>query len=74
MIDSTVPETTTTTVDQAETSLKSRHHEQLTAWLIVLASLILVFLVYKIVMIELEVHGLLDHMLVYTVEEAPSKS
>jgi hypothetical protein len=60
MIDSTVPEIANTSVPQAKTEPISEPREQMLSWLIVVASVLLLFLIYRLVMLELEVQVLLD--------------
>jgi len=63
MIDSTMPEIATRTVNQDETKPTSEPRERVVSWLIVGASLLLAYLVFRLVMLELDVHGLLDELL-----------
>ena len=74
MIDSPMPELATRTVNQDETHPPARHREPLTSWSIVMASTILALLVCKIVMLELEVHNLLDELLGMAGQAPLSKS
>ncbi len=60
LIDSTVPETHEADAGQTETQRNSEFRNHLTGWLILAACAILALLICKIVMLELEVHGLLD--------------
>ena len=74
MIDSPMPEVATRTVNQDEPQPPTGYREPLISWLIVMATTILAFLVCKIVMLELEVHSLLDQLLAMAGQAPLSKS
>lgn len=63
IIDSTMTEIPDTAVNQAETQQNSEPRKQLTGWLIVAATTILAYLIFRLVMLELDVHSLLDDLL-----------
>jgi hypothetical protein len=62
MIDLAVPESANTTAPQAETGPISDTRERGVGWLIVAATVMLLFLAFKLVMLELEVQVLLDDL------------
>ena len=63
IIDSTMTEISDTTASQAETQQDSEPGKQLTGWLIVAATTILAYLIFRLVMLELDVHSLLDDLM-----------
>lgn len=74
MIDTPRPEIERPIVHLAETQPASEPREQLVSWLIVGASFLMVYLVFRVVMLELDVHRLLDELLAMTGQPSLLKS